>query len=300
MHRLVLASAVAALTAACSGSASQAEVAVDEAIVAPTAAPKPRTRRPLPDAPVDTSDVKGRGPFTPSDDPALLDPLLATATAPAEFRVLFRTTAGNFAVDCHREWAPLGADRIYNLVKIGFFDDVAFYRVVSSPQPFVAQFGIHADPAVSAAWKDARLPIDPVVQSNTTGTLTFAMAGKPDTRTTQVFLNLTDNARLDAMGFAPVCAVVDDGMVVVRKLYGGYGEKPTREQGEMTAQGNAYVRDKWPDLDFIATARVVPIPPPAANLPPATSAPVLTPPASATGAPASTSTSPPPRSPVGS
>lgn len=294
MTRAPLIGVLAAVLAAC-GTAPQPEL-VDEPHAPTTRATQ---RRPPREEPLDTSEVVGKGPFPASENPALRDPSLAIAAAPTDFRVLFRTSAGNFSVDCHRDWAPSGADRLYALVKIGFYDDVAFFRVVSSPQPFVAQFGIHGDPAVTAAWKDQRLPIDPVVQSNTRGTLTFAMAGKADTRTTQLFLNLTDNARLDAMGFAPVCAVADDGMDTVAKLVGVYGEKPTGTQGDIMSQGNPFLRERFPELDYIATARIVPIPGPAAplgtapipsaDLPPAPSASAPTPVAPAPSASAKTS-----------
>ncbi|MFO0615749.1 MAG: peptidylprolyl isomerase [Polyangiaceae bacterium] len=267
------ATAALAIALAACGASPAPEPPIDATVEAHSEpAPRPRApRRARLEGPVDTSEVVGKGPFPASTNAGLLDPAFATATAPPEFRVLFRTSAGNFAVDCHRDWAPIGADRFYNLVQLGFYDDVAFFRVARTPQPFVAQFGIHGDPRVSAAWKDARLPADPVVHSNARGTLTFAMAGKADTRTTQLFLNLTDNERLDALGFAPVCAVADHGMDAVDKLYGGYGESPTREQVEMMAKGNDYLRATYPDLDYIATARVVPIPVPASAPPPAAS-----------------------------
>lgn len=292
------ASLIATALLAC-GTTQPPEV-VDQLVPAATARATPR--RPPREEPVDTSVVLGKGPFTASANPALLDPSLAVATAPSDFRVLFRTSAGNFAVDCHREWAPNGADRLYNLVRIGFFDDVAFYRVVSTPSPFVAQFGISGDPAVSDAWKDERIAVDPVVQTNARGTLTFAMAGAPTTRTTQLFLNLADNARLDGMGFAPVCAVADDGMAAVDRLYGGYGERATGKQSEITARGNTYLRDNFTELDYVATARIVPVPPPLAPLGTAAVPSAELPPApnrapSAAPPPSATTTSTPPRLP---
>jgi peptidyl-prolyl cis-trans isomerase A (cyclophilin A) len=182
----------------------------------------------------------------------LTDPLQLTATAPATFDAKFTTTKGDFVVRVHRAWAPRGADRFYNLVKNGFFDGVKFFRVVP---PFVVQFGIHGDPAVAAAWQTATIRDDPVVQHNTRGTITFATAG-PDSRTTQVFINLGDNSSLDSQGFAPFGAVVS-GMKVVDSLYSGYGERPTGDQSAITAGGNAYLEKTYPKLDAIETATIV-------------------------------------------
>ncbi len=186
----------------------------------------------------------------------LMDPSQATGQAPDTFHVTFETTQGSFGVDCHRDWAPNGADRFYNLVKIGFFDDVAFFRVVRSPRPFVVQFGIHGNPSVAARWLNANIAPDSPKASNTRGKLTFAMAGSPDTRSTQVFINYGDNRSLDRMGFAPLCEVSGDGMNIVDKLYDGYGEGPTKEQDEIVAGGNKFLREKHPKLDYIKTARI--------------------------------------------
>jgi peptidyl-prolyl cis-trans isomerase A (cyclophilin A) len=153
----------------------------------------------------------------------------------------------------HRAWAPRGADRFYNLVRARFFDGVTFFRVVKG---FVVQFGISPTPAVSAAWLNATIPDDPVKHSNVPGTITYADAG-PNTRTTQVFINLGDNgANLDGQGFAPFGAVTK-GMAVVDKLYGGYGERPTGDQQQISAQGNAFLKKHFPKLDSIVTARLV-------------------------------------------
>lgn len=190
--------------------------------------------------------------FPQSTHPAMTEPSKARDKAPESFRARFDTTKGAIVFECTRAWAPHGVDRFYNLVKIGFFDDVAFFRVKPG---FVAQWGIHGDPKVSAAWRDERLPPDPVTQSNTRGMLTYAMAGQPDTRTTQVFLNYGDNSSLDAMGFAPLCKVLE-GMEVADSLYGGYGERVTGKQGEIQRGGNAYLRETWPELDYIKTATI--------------------------------------------
>jgi peptidyl-prolyl cis-trans isomerase A (cyclophilin A) len=181
---------------------------------------------------------------------ALLDPSKATATAPASYRVRFETTRGSFVVAVSRAWAPRGADRFYNLVRSGFYDDVGFFRVVPG---FVVQFGLNGDPGVNAAWDSARIADDPVKQTNRRARLTFATAG-PGTRTTQLFINLKDNARLDQMGFAPFAEVVS-GMEVFDALYAGYRELP--DQGRITQEGNAYLKQGFPRLDFVRKAVIV-------------------------------------------
>ncbi|MEJ7730645.1 MAG: peptidylprolyl isomerase [Polyangiaceae bacterium] len=200
--------------------------------------------------------VQAKGPFPESTNAALKDPSKAKEKAPATFKVRFETTAGDFAVECKRDWAPVGVDRFYNLVKIGFFDDVAFFRVVKTPKPFVVQFGIHGNPDVSKVWSDANLAKDDPKETNARGTLTYAMAGSPDTRSTQLFINYGDNARLDQMGFAPVCKVLDDGMTTVDKIDGTYGETASKAQGEIQKSGNKFLREKFPKLDYIKAARI--------------------------------------------
>jgi len=180
---------------------------------------------------------------------ALLHPALLKAKAPDVFKARFITTKGDFIVEVHRDWSPLGADRFYNLVKNGFFNHAHFFRVVPG---FVVQFGLSPIPAVNKAWKDADLQDDPVTQTNTKGSVTFAMAG-PNTRTTQLFINLGENARLDKMGFSPFGNVIE-GMDVVEKLYTGYGEAP--DQGQITAEGKAYLDKNFPLLDSIKVARL--------------------------------------------
>lgn len=181
---------------------------------------------------------------------ALLDPAKLTAQAPALFTATFKTTKGTFAVEVHRAWAPHGADRFYNLVKAGFFNGDEFFRVVPG---FVVQFGISPYPQVSSAWHAATIPDDPTVSHNTVGAVTFASAG-PGTRTTQVFINLGSNKQLDA-NFAPF-GTVTKGLAVVRKLYSGYGDAPTSQQGEMETRGNAWLAKHYPKLDAIETARL--------------------------------------------
>ena len=190
----------------------------------------------------------------PTALPPLLDPQQAKETAPDRFRVRFETTAGTFVVDVHREWAPDGADRFYNLVKLGYYDGVTFFRVLDN---FMAQFGIHGDPEVSAVWRDAQILDDPVVQSNTRGMVTYAKTNQPNTRTTQIFINYKNNSNLDGTGFAPFGRVVE-GMAVVDKLYSAYGEGGRGpDQGRAQAEGNAYFRSEFPKLDHIETARLV-------------------------------------------
>lgn len=193
----------------------------------------------------------------PTLAPALLDPGLAKETAPARFRVRFKTTRGDFVVQVVRSWAPRGADRFYNLVKVGFFEDVAFFRVLDG---FVAQFGIHGNPRVGQAWRDSVIPDDPRGQSNERGTVTFATAG-PNTRTTQFFINFRDNRNLDGMGFTPFGRVVE-GMEVVDHLYSGYGEGAPNgggpDQGRAQSEGNAYFKSQFAKLDYIQKAALLP------------------------------------------
>jgi len=191
-------------------------------------------------------------------DPALLRPATLKARAPDVYDVEFTTTKGNFVVEVTRAWAPLGADRFYNLVKHGFFTNASFFRVVPG---FVVQFGISADPKVSAAWDTATIKDDPVRGSNKAGFITFAMGG-PNTRTTQVFINLRDNgSALDGMGFAPF-GQVTSGMDVVQKLYSGYGDLPEMggrgpSEEAISKGGKAYLDKTFPLLDSIKTVTVV-------------------------------------------
>jgi peptidyl-prolyl cis-trans isomerase A (cyclophilin A) len=185
----------------------------------------------------------------------LKNPAALTEQAPATYNVNFDTTKGPIVITVHRDWAPNGADRFYNLVKNGFYDDVRFFRVIDG---FMAQFGIHGNPAISSAWRGANIKDDPVKQSNKRGFLTFATAG-PNTRTTQLFINFGDNAALDKQGFAPI-GEVTKGMDVVDKLYNGYGEGAPRgkgpDQGRLQAEGNAYLAKDFAKLDYIKTATI--------------------------------------------
>jgi peptidyl-prolyl cis-trans isomerase A (cyclophilin A) len=195
-------------------------------------------------------------------DRVLLRPALLVAKAPATYQVRFITTKGDFVVTVTRAWAPLGADRFYNLVRHHYYDNTSFFRVLRG---FVVQWGISAYPPVSAAWSHAPIKDDPVVQSNLRGYLTYAMGG-PNTRTTQVFINLVDNKRLDGMGFAAF-GQVTEGMEVVEALYAGYGEGAPDGQGpeqdKIEKLGKAYLDKDFAQLDSIKTATLT-LPPGAA------------------------------------
>lgn len=221
---------------------------------AQTPAPK---SAPAKSSPAKTSPAH-RAPAGPHA--SLLNPASLTAKAPAVFKAKFSTTAGDFVVEVHRDWAPLGANRFYNLVRYGYFTNAAFFRVVPG---FVVQFGLSATPAINKVWDAANIQDDPVVQSNKRGSLVFATAG-PNTRTTQLFINYGDNTRLDGMGFAPFGTVVE-GMDVVDKIFPGYRESP--RQDLITDQGDAYLTANFPKIDKIKLARILPAVPPAAHAP---------------------------------
>jgi peptidyl-prolyl cis-trans isomerase A (cyclophilin A) len=193
-------------------------------------------------------------------DPALLRPATLTAKAPDVYEVKFVTTAGDFGIKVTRAWAPNGADRFYNLVRHHFYDGVALFRVLPG---FMAQFGLSPYPEVSRAWDKATIKDDRVVQSNHRGFITYAMAG-PNTRTTQVFINFGNNERLDKDGFAAF-GMVTDGMEVVDKLYGGYGEGAPDGRGPsqdlIGTQGRAYLEKMFPKLDTIKSATLLPAAP---------------------------------------
>jgi peptidyl-prolyl cis-trans isomerase A (cyclophilin A) len=193
----------------------------------------------------------------PVGAPDFTDPAKLTEKAPDSFKVKFETTKGNFTVEVTRSLAPQGADRFYNLVRSGYFKDVAFFRVIPG---FMCQFGIHGDPKVAAAWRKAQIADDPVKGSNTRGAITFATAG-PNTRTTQLFINFGDNTRLDSSGFAPF-GKVSEGMDVVNKINGEYGEGAPHgrgpDQNRIQSEGNSYLKKDFPNLDYIKSATVLP------------------------------------------
>jgi peptidyl-prolyl cis-trans isomerase A (cyclophilin A) len=207
-----------------------------------SAAPKSTTPKPAP-------TPRPRTTTKMTTDPALLKPATLTAKAPDVYEVKLVTTKGDIIIQVTRAWAPIGSDRFYNLVRHGFFTNAAFFRIVPG---FVVQFGLSPDPAVNRAWKNANIKDDPVTQSNRSGYLTFATAG-PNTRTTQLFINLGNNAPLDRQGFAPF-GQVTSGLDVVQKLYSGYGERP--DQGSITDQGNAYLEKNFPNIDRIISATI--------------------------------------------
>jgi peptidyl-prolyl cis-trans isomerase A (cyclophilin A) len=191
-----------------------------------------------------------------AQSPNLSNPAALTEPAPASYKVRFDTSKGAFVIQVNRTWAPHGADRFYNLVKNGFYDNVRFFRVISG---FMVQFGINGNPVLSAHWRAAHIPDDPVRQSNKRGMITFATAG-PNTRTTQVFINFGDNSNLDGMGFAPFGRVVS-GMNVVDSLNAEYGEGAPRgrgpDQGRLQMEGNAYLAAHFKRMDYVKKATIV-------------------------------------------
>jgi len=201
----------------------------------------------------------------PAAAPNLLRPGTLKAKAPELYKVKFTTTKGDVIIQVNRVWAPMGADRFYNLVRGGFYKDAAFFRTLPN---FMTQFGIPARPEVAAAWENAKILDDRVTQSNKRGMVTFATAG-PNTRTTQVFINYGDNVFLDGQGFAPFGQVIQ-GMDVVDKFFSGYGETPN--QGRITAQGKAYLDKSFPNLDRIVNAVVMPADAPVTTAAPAANA----------------------------
>jgi len=180
----------------------------------------------------------------------LSDPNSLNEKAPDTYKAKFETSKGSFTISVTREWAPLGADRFYNLVKNGYFDDLRFFRVVPG---FVVQFGISGDPALNNVWHAANISDDPVKQSNKRGSVTFATAGR-NTRTTQLFINFNDNTGLDGQGFAPF-GTVSEGMEVVDKINAEYGQTPN--QGRIQSEGNAYLTKEFPNMDYIKHATIV-------------------------------------------
>jgi peptidyl-prolyl cis-trans isomerase A (cyclophilin A) len=197
----------------------------------------------------------GATSIQPSIAANLGDPSSLNEKAPDVYKAKFDTSKGTFVIEVHRDWSPNGADRFYNLVKNGFFNDARFFRVIDG---FMVQFGISGNPDLSAVWREARIPDDPVKQSNTRGMVSFATAG-PGTRTTQVVINFGDNAGLDGQGFSPFGQVVS-GMDVVDSFFKGYGEGAPRgqgpDQGRVQTEGNAYLMTDFPKLDYVKKATI--------------------------------------------
>lgn len=226
------------------GSSPSGRIAAPQDHEAERVAPRPRPRPTPSPAPA---------PSPPAQNVEVID---GDQRAPDTFTARLVTTKGNIDIEITRAWAPHGADRFYTLVREGYFTDVAFFRVVDG---FMAQGGIHGDPAMNRRWRDRRIPDDPAgVQHNQRGFVSYAMAG-PGTRTTQFFVNLVDNSRLDPMGFAPFGRVRD--MSVVDRLHSGYGEGAPRgrgpAQGRIQSEGNTYLRADFPDLDYIRSAEIL-------------------------------------------
>ena len=171
--------------------------------------------------------------------------------APDEFAVRLETSVGPVVIQVTRDWAPHGADRFYNLVRNGFYDEQRFFRVVPG---FVVQWGLSGNPELNMAWRQAHILDDPVKQSNTRGRITYAKTNQPNTRTTQLFINLGDNSRLDGQNFAPFGEVVE-GMEIVDQINAEYREQPS--QGQIAGRGNAYLKEKFPNLDYIAKAEII-------------------------------------------
>ena len=209
-----------------------------------------------PAAPAKSSGAASKAAPTNS---RLLNPALFRARAPELYRAKFQTTKGDFTVEVTRANAPLGADRFYNLVKAGYFTGVSFYRVIAGA---IVQFGINPSPAVTAAWSKAPIHDEPVKASNKPGAITFAKTDLPNSRTTQLFIDIGDESPLDAMGFAPI-GTITEGMDVVKSLYSGYGEMAGMNGGRgpdqdlYTKQGKAYLDKGFPNLDSIKSASII-------------------------------------------
>jgi len=219
-------------------------------------AQKPAAQKPTAQKPPPPKPAPAAKPSAPN--PALRTPSKLKDRAPEVFTANFDTTAGPFVVEVHRAWAPKGADRFYNLVKYGYFDNTRFFRVLPK---FMVQFGINGDPKIQSGWREANITDEPVTQSNKRGYITFAKAAAPNSRTTQVFINFRDNAFLDPQGFAPFGQVIS-GMESVDKINAEYGEQP--DQGEIQSRGNAYLTKEFPRLDYVRKATIgkAPGPPP--------------------------------------
>ena len=252
----LIAAGMGALVFGCKDKEQTAEAPPPEKPKAEAPAP-PKTEAPAQPQP----EAKGNAPASaatpaprPGFDRALLRPALLMDTAPDTYQVKFVTTRGDFTVAVTRAWAPIGADRFYNLVKHHFYDNASFFRVVPN---FVVQVGISAYPPVSAAWENANIKDEPVIGSNKRGYLTYAKTSMPNTRSTQIFINLKDNAGLDRQGFSPFGVVDAQGMKVVDMFYDQYGDSGGPDQDQISKQGKAYVDKGWPKLDSIKSATLV-------------------------------------------
>ena len=208
--------------------------------------------------------VAGCSREKPTDPPLQMGPPLEKSAAnepsfegvPEQFQVNFETSKGDFVVQVHRAWSPNGAARFHELVKSGFYDNCRFFRVMPD---FMAQWGINGDPKVMDKWRDANIPDDQPTgdnrKSNQRGFITYAKSGAPNSRSTQLFVSYGDNARLDADGFTPFGQVVEGGMEVVDAINAKHREDP--DQGQIQVQGNKYLNEAFPDLDYIKKATIL-------------------------------------------
>jgi peptidyl-prolyl cis-trans isomerase A (cyclophilin A) len=261
MRRRLLIPLVALSLSACDGGSAPADAPAEaqksEGKPAETAKSTPTK---LVAKPEGNSEVKSEGPtptpLPPDAHPAWTDPGQATEQAPAKFTCQFDTTKGSFDIEVTREWAPMGADRFYNLCKVGYWNGARFFRNIKG---FMVQFGMSAYPDATKAWKEATIKDDPVTQTNAPLMVTFAKTGRPDSRSTQVFINHGDNKNLDSMGFAPFGKVVA-GADIVSQLYDGYGEGAPRGRGPrqdlLGEFGEAYLADRFDKLDKIEKTTV--------------------------------------------
>ncbi len=204
---------------------------------------------------VDDSDSDTPTPIRSAANPPAAEKHVAATgdDAMGTYQVRFETTKGNFVIEVHRKWAPIGAEHFYELIQDGFYNNVAFFRAVPN---FMVQFGISGDPAMNKKWEDS-IQDDPVVMSNKRGYITYAKTSAPNSRSTQVFINYRNNARLDSMDFAPFGVVLDDGMQIVDSINQEYGEPPPDAQERITMQGNSYLKMAMPNLDYIKTATII-------------------------------------------
>src|SRR6266403_724650 len=249
----VAAMVIGALFSGCKAKEQTAETQPPEKPKAEAPA-QPKAEAPAPAQPGATGSAPAEAPRKGSYDRALLRPALLKDKGPETFQVKFVTTRGDFTVTVNRTWAPIGADRCYKLVKHHFYDNASFFRVVPG---FVVQFGISAYPPVSAAWDNANIQDEPVIQSNKRGYLTYAKTSLPNTRATQIFVNLKDNAGLDRQGFSPFGVVDGKGMNVVDMLYDQYTESSGPDQDKISKLGKPYTDKYFPKLDSIKTAALV-------------------------------------------
>eukprot|EP01080_Neovahlkampfia_damariscottae_P000596 gene596-8101_t len=178
--------------------------------------------------------------------------LLFAFTLAKEYKVRFQLKTGNITLHVNSEWAPNGVERFMKLVKEKYYDDNGFFRVVPN---FVVQFGINGDPKISGKYRNARIQDDKVIKSNLRGWVSYAAMPQPHTRTTQLFINLVNNQRLDGMGFAPFAYINEKDMKLVDKIYSGYGQRPN--QASIYSLGNSYLKQTFPNLDYLKKARVI-------------------------------------------